>query len=40
MTGIASHEAAYSSDDTDMADAGPSTAPPHVMGDRSFLHDD
>jgi len=40
MTGLSSHEAAYAQDDIDMADAGPSTAPPHAMGPRSFLDDD
>ena len=40
MTGLSSHEAVYCSDDIDMADAGPATAPPHATGPRSFLDDD
>jgi F-box and WD-40 domain protein CDC4 len=40
MSGLISHEAAYAQDDIDMADAGPSTAPPHATGPRSFLMDD
>ena len=39
MTGLTSHEAAYAQDDIDMADAGPSTAPPHATGP-TFFHDD
>lgn len=39
MTGITTQEASYPQDDTDMADAGPSTAPPHATGP-TFFHDD
>jgi F-box and WD-40 domain protein CDC4 len=39
MTGLMSHEAAYTQVDIDMADAGPSTAPPHSTGP-TFFHDD
>lgn len=38
MTGIISHEASYTQDDIDMAEA-PSTAPPHATGP-TFFHDD
>lgn len=38
MTGIIANEA-YTQDDIDMADAGPSTAPPHSTGP-TFFHDD
>ena len=38
MTGLLAHEA-YTQDDIDMADAGPSTAPPHATGP-TFFHDD
>jgi F-box and WD-40 domain protein CDC4 len=38
MTGIIAHEA-YTQDDIDMADVGPSTAPPHATGP-TFFHDD
>jgi F-box and WD-40 domain protein CDC4 len=37
MTGIIAHEA-YTQDDIDMADAGPSTAPPHAT--ETFFRDD
>jgi F-box and WD-40 domain protein CDC4 len=37
MTGLISHETTYARDDIDMADAGPSTAPPRP---RTFLNDD
>jgi F-box and WD-40 domain protein CDC4 len=33
------HEVTYPQDDIDMADAGPSTAPPHATGP-TFFHDD
>jgi len=39
MTGILAHEASYTQDDIDMADAGPSTAPPQATGP-TFFHDD
>ena len=40
MAGLLTHETTYYHDDIDMADAGPSTAPPHATGPRSFLDDD
>jgi F-box and WD-40 domain protein CDC4 len=39
MTGLLSSEATYAQDDIDMADAGPSTAPPRATGS-TFFHDD
>lgn len=39
MTELSSHEAAYAQGDIDMADVGPSTAPPHATGP-TFFHDD
>jgi F-box and WD-40 domain protein CDC4 len=38
-TGNMSQQSAYMQDDIDMADAGPSTAPPHATGP-TFFHDD
>ncbi|TAQ83076.1 hypothetical protein B7494_g8601 [Chlorociboria aeruginascens] len=39
MSGLSSHEATYAECDVDMADAGPSTAPPQATGP-TFFHDD